>query len=132
MLQGRLAEAEGLIHEAEAVFRATLPAGSIPLTYPMLTRAEIELARGDFRAAHQTTRQIVVVLEGKLPDAHPARLMAECRLGRSLAGLGRTAEARATLGAVVARMSGAEGLREAHRRECEEALAALGGGALAG
>ncbi len=130
--QGRLAEAEAYIREAEAVFRAALPAGSIPLTYPMLTRAEIELARGEFRAAHQTTRQVVAMLEGKLPDAHPARLMAQCRLGRALAGLGRTAEARVALEAVVARMAGAEGLREAHRLECEGALAALGGPALAG
>jgi tetratricopeptide (TPR) repeat protein len=130
--QGRLAEAEEYIREAEAVFRAALPAGSVPLAYPLLTRSEIELARGEFGAAHRTTMRIVALLGGKLPDAHPARLMADCRLARALAGLGHTSEARAALEAVVARMAGAEGMREAHRRECEEALAALGGPTLAG
>ena len=124
--------AEHYLYEAEAVFRAALPAGSVPLAYPLLTRAEIELARGEFGAAHRTTMRIVALLGGKLPDAHPARLMADCRLARALAGLGHTAEARAALEAVVARMAGAEGMREAHRRECEEALAALGGPTLAG
>ena len=124
--QGRLREAELFIREAESVFRASLPAGSISLAFPMLTRAEIQLARGEFGAAHRTVTQIQVILQGKLPDAHPARLVADCRLGRAQAGLGRIAAARALLDTVILRMAGAEGLRDAHRQECESARATLG------
>ena len=123
--QGRLVEAEGFIREAEVVLRKTLPAGSPALAFPMLTRAEIQLARGEFAAAHLTATQIRAMLQGKLPDTHPARLVADCRLGRAQAGLGRTVAARATLDTALTRMQGAEGMRKAHRLECEEARAAL-------
>jgi serine/threonine-protein kinase len=123
--QGRLIEAEGFIREAEAVLRTNHPPGSVSLAFPMLTRAEIQLARGEFGAAHRTATQIRAILHGKLPDSNPARLVADCRLGRAQAGLGQTAAARAILDTVLARMKGAEGLREAHRRECQKARATL-------
>jgi tetratricopeptide (TPR) repeat protein/tRNA A-37 threonylcarbamoyl transferase component Bud32 len=126
MRQGRAVEAEAQTRKAEAIFRSALPAGSIRITYPMLTRIEIQLAAKNYGAARRTAEEVRAMLQGRLPERHPAMLVVDCRLGRAHAGLGRAAAARAILDSVLARMKGAEGLREAHRQECEEARAALG------
>ena len=125
LAQHRYEEAERLTREAEALYRAVLPAGSIVVTFPMLTRSEIQLARGDFVAARRTAGAVRAALEGRLPPAHPAVLVADCRLGRALAGLGDTVRARALLDRVAAGMSAAEGVRAEHRSECLGALAGL-------
>ncbi len=123
---GQLAEAEALTREAEALYRAVLPAGSIVITLPMLTRSEIQLARGNFTAARTTIDRVRTALDGKLPPNHPAVIVADCRLGRALAGLGAEARARTLLDGAVSRMAASEGVRDEHRRECIGARAALG------
>ncbi len=123
---GRLAEAEALTGEVEALYREVLPPGSILIAFPMLTRSEIQLARGNFAGARRTIDGIRAALDGRLPNDHPAVIVADCRLGRALAGLGADAQARMMLDGAVARMSSSEGVRDEHRRECIGARAALG------
>lgn len=123
--QGRLPEAESFSREAESLYRDVLPAGSIVITFPMLTRSEIQLARGDFQGARATASAVRAALDGRLPPAHPAVLMADCRLGRALAGLGLQDRARSTLDSALALMQTAEGVRDRHLIECRAARDSL-------
>ncbi|HSJ63490.1 MAG TPA: serine/threonine-protein kinase [Gemmatimonadaceae bacterium] len=123
---GRTAEAEAQTHEAEAIFRAALPAGSIVVTFPMLTRIEIQLARGNYVAAARTAEAVRTALRGRLPAAHPAMIVADCRLGRALVGQGERTRARSLLAGVLERLGSVEGMREAHRQECMDAWGLVG------
>ena len=114
LAQGRYDEAEALTREAEALYRAVLPAGWLVVTFPMLTRSEIQLARGNFVGARRTAEAVRAALLGRLPPAHPAVLVADCRLGRALTGLGDTARARQLLDGVAAGMS--------PRKECARSI----------
>lgn len=116
--QGRTAEAEARTREAESIFRAALPAGSIRITFPILTRLEIQLARKEYAAAHRSAEAVRSMLKGRLPERHPAMIVVDCRLGRALMGQGQVLRARALLSEVLLRLASAEGMREAHRKEC--------------
>jgi hypothetical protein len=58
--------------------------------------------------------------------------VADCRLGRAHAELGALDEAREVLASVGERLRSAGGVRETHRAECLEALAASAGSATGG
>ncbi|HEX6106753.1 MAG TPA: serine/threonine-protein kinase [Gemmatimonadales bacterium] len=126
--QERLEEAEPLTRQAEAIYRRVLPAGSYIVAFPMLSRAEIQLRRGAFSAAAKTAAAAAAVLRGRVPDHHPAAIVADCRLGRARAELGQLDEARDVLASVRRRLRSAEGVRESHRAECLAALARAGRG----
>jgi serine/threonine protein kinase len=125
--QGRYEAAEQLTRQAESIFRAVTPPGSLVIAYPMLTRSEIQLARSDFGGAASTADSAARMLLGLVPPTHPAAVMADCRLGQAQAGLGRLAEARTLLASVGERLDASQGLHENHREECRAAIAALAG-----
>jgi eukaryotic-like serine/threonine-protein kinase len=124
--RGRYGEAEALTRRAEAIYRQVLP-GSFIVAFPILTRAEIQLNAGDAAGAAQSATAAADLLRGKVPETHPAVIMADCRLGQARAALGAISSARAILTSVAQRLGQAKGVRDSHRRECLEALAALGG-----
>jgi serine/threonine-protein kinase len=126
--QRRYVAAEHLTRQAEVIFRQVTPPGSYVIAYPMLTRSEIQLARRDYGAAVLTADSAAQILRGRVPQTHPAAVVADCRLGQAQAGLGRMSEARALLTSVGERLQSSEGLREVHRDECRAALSAIEAG----
>jgi hypothetical protein len=61
-----------------------------------------------------------------LPDGHYATAVAQCRVGRALAGRGHAADAYTLLADAVEVIRSDE-RAEAYRRECLDALATLAG-----
>lgn len=120
--QGRLDEAIPLLGEAHHVLVTALDAGHYLTAFPLLTRAEIELARSDFAPAERTSRRASEILAGALPDGHYARAVADCRVGRALVGLGRLEEGRPWIVSAAEAMAAAPATPAAYRDECLTAL----------
>lgn len=123
--QSRLVEALSVLEDAHAVLEEALEPGHYQTAFPLLTRAEIELARGAFSNAERSSREASAILAASLPDGHYARAVADCRVGRSLVGLGRASEGRAWMEPASAAMARAPGTPPAYRRECLKALAGV-------
>lgn len=123
--QGKDAEAEKLLTRAHRIFVAVLPDGHHLTAFPLLTRSSMELDRRDFAAAEATTREARGILTEALTPGHFATAMAECRLGRALAGQGRHTEAEPLLRESTRVVAEALQLPAAHRVECLEGLAGL-------
>ncbi|MEZ4588179.1 MAG: serine/threonine-protein kinase [Gemmatimonadales bacterium] len=122
--QGRYREAVELTQRAEAIYRAVVP-GSPRIGITLLSRTEIELRAGEYRAAARSAAEAAAIFAGRLPVASAPVLMADCRLGRALLELGQRREAVALLGGVVERLPKSQ-LVAIHRAECEETVAAAG------
>ncbi len=124
--QGRYDEAEALTRQAEATYRRAMPSGFYIIAYPLLTRAEILLQKGDAAGAARAASDAADLLRDRVPVEHPAAIMADCRLGRARALLGNIASAKVLLDSAVNRLERVEGVREAYQTECRQARIALG------
>ncbi|MEZ4457554.1 MAG: serine/threonine-protein kinase [Gemmatimonadales bacterium] len=122
--QGRFQEAVELTQRAEAIYRAVVP-GSPRIGITLLSRTEIELRAGDYRAAARSAAEAAAIFAGRLSVASAPVVMADCRLGRALLELRQQREAVRVLGGVAERLPGAQ-LGAVHRIECEATLAAAG------
>ncbi len=124
--QGRYDEAEGLSREAYEMFLETRGPGFFQTGYPLLTIGEIRLIRGDYVGAEAVSREALELLGAALPPGHFATAVAECRLGRALAGQGRPDDARPFLeSAVQTLVAGDRGGVEEYKMDCQAALEAL-------
>ncbi len=123
--QGRLAEAEAVLDTAYASLVASLDPGHYLTAFPLLTRAEIELASRDWRAAEGSSREASRILAAALPEGHYARAVADCRVGRALAGLGLEADARRWVESAAEAMAAAPTTPDAYHAECLRALVGL-------
>lgn len=93
LAQGRLAEADSLALEVVELYGRLLRPGHPQRAFPLLTRTEIALRRGDGGGAEQLGRRAAAILEGALPEGHFATATAHCRIGAAIALQGRPAEA---------------------------------------
>jgi len=124
--QGLYEEADSLSSAAYRIYREVLEEGHYLTAYPLLTLSEIRLIRGDYTGARIVAEQATLILREALPEGHYATAVAECRWGRSLAGLGNVAEARRHLEAAVSNLNSLERQDYAvYRDECLAALEAL-------
>ncbi|MDP2479227.1 MAG: serine/threonine-protein kinase [Candidatus Palauibacterales bacterium] len=124
--QGRHREAEELSEAAYRMFLGTRGDSHFETAFPLLTLAEIRLARDDWAGAEAASREATRILRATLPEGHYATAIAECRVGRSLAGQGKREEARRWLESAAAILEPARQANAAdYRDECLEALATL-------
>ena len=124
--QGRHREAEELSEAAYRMFLGTRGDTHFETAFPLLTLAEIRLARDDWAGAEAASREATRILRATLPEGHYATAIAECRVGRSLAGQGKREEARRWLESAAAILEPARQANAAdYRDECLKALAAL-------
>lgn len=125
---GELVEADRAAEHAERIYLATAPPGSPLVAFPRLTRAEIALTGSDYAAGHRLARGAADALRGKVTPTHAAAIMADCRIGRAAAGLGRSQEARLMLDSALARLERSPSSSALHLTECREARASISGG----
>ena len=104
--QRKLDEAEATLDRAHEVYEAVLEPGHFLIAYPLLTLSEIRLERGDHAGAESAASEATRILRDALPEGHYATAVAECRWGRALAGIGRTAEASLYLEGAAATLLG--------------------------
>ncbi len=123
--QGRLDEAEALLTRAHAIYTAVLGPDRYQTAYPLLTRSGIQLERGDFEGARASAGEAVRILRTALPEGHFATAVAECRVGRALAGLGDTVSAIRTMDPAVNVLVVSTQTPPAYEMECLEAFADL-------
>ncbi len=124
--EGKYEEAEELLGRASDIFRRTLLPGNQLVAYPLLTQADIRLHRRDFHGAEKSAREASRILHGALPEGHWITAVADCRLGRALAGQGRVAEARPLIETAAATLADRAGTpQESYMRACRAALAHL-------
>ncbi len=123
--QGHPREADVAAAEAERIYRVAAPAGSPLVAFPRLTRAEIALAGGDYSAGHRLALQAASALRGRVATTNTAAIMADCRIGRAAAGLGRFQEARLMLDSALDRLERIPSSSALHLAECREAREGL-------
>lgn len=123
--QGRLEEADSLALEAAELYGRLLPPGHPQRAFPLLTRTEIALRRGDGGGAEQLGRQASAILEGALPEGHFATATAHCRIGAALALQGHRAEAAPLIRDALAVLETSPRTPARLRVECRKALEAL-------
>ncbi len=118
---------KGQFDEAE---RLTVLAARVPqhnlTTYPLMTRCGIQLARSDYERAEATCRETIRIMSATLPREHYGRALAQCRLGRALAGQKRYQEAEAILAQATPILENVpRQLAWEYTRECLEAVASV-------
>ena len=123
--EGHRSEADAAAVEAERIYAAGTPSGSLMVAFPRLTRAEIALAGGDYPAGKRLARQAASALRGKVAPTHAAAIMADCRIGRAAAGLGQFQEARVMLDSALDRLERIPSSSAQHLAECRDARAGL-------
>ncbi|MDP2480830.1 MAG: serine/threonine-protein kinase [Candidatus Palauibacterales bacterium] len=124
--EGEYDEAEDLLGRASEIYRRTLLPGNQLVAYPLLTQADIRLKRSNFRGAETSARRAVRILRQALPEGHWVTAVAECRLGRALAGQGRLDEARPLLEGAAGELADREGTpQQKYLTACRAALARL-------
>jgi eukaryotic-like serine/threonine-protein kinase len=123
--QGRLEEADSLALEAAELYGRLLDPGHPQRAFPLLTRTEIALRRGDGDGAEQLGRQASAILEGALPEGHFATATAHCRIGAALALQGRLAEAVPLIRDALAILEVRQRAPARLRIECREAMESL-------
>jgi len=124
--EGKYDEAEQLLGRASEIYRRTLLPGNQLVAFPLLTQADIRLRRSDYPGAESSAREAARILREALPDGHWITAVAECRLGRALAGQGRLEEARPLLEGAAEDLADREGTpQEKYLGACRAALARL-------
>ncbi|HKK08090.1 MAG TPA: serine/threonine-protein kinase [Gemmatimonadota bacterium] len=124
--RGEYGEAERELSRASDIYRRTRPRDDPIRAYPLLTLADIRLRRSDFRGAERSAREASAILHRALPGGHWIPAIADCRLGRALAGEGRVDEARPLLTAAVDHLADQTGTpRHTYLATCRAALARL-------
>lgn len=126
--QGRYAEADSMTAEAAEVYRTALPAGHYLTAFPLLTRAEIQLARGDAAAAEESAAEAWGILRTALPAGHFVTSVAECRLGSAQWAQGRTDEAGEHLEAAWDVLRATDATPRRYLQECAARVAVGSGG----
>jgi serine/threonine protein kinase/tetratricopeptide (TPR) repeat protein len=125
--EGKYDEAEALLDRVIEIYRRTLPPDHQLNAYPLLTRADIRLRRGDYAGAERSARAASRILHRALPEGHWITAVAECRIGRALAGEHRPDEAREVLTKSVADLADRAGTPQEHFLvTCRDALVHLG------
>lgn len=124
--QRRYDEAIGYADTAEVLYRRLLPEDAPVIAMPLLVKAEAMLASNRNNAALAAARGAAAQLRGKVSPMNIGAIMADCRIGRALLGLGRREQARVLLDSALQRLDRAEGTRPSFVRECREARAGLG------
>jgi eukaryotic-like serine/threonine-protein kinase len=122
--RGRMSEADELVTTAYDIYRDVLPAGHYLIAFPLLSRTEIQLARGDDAGAERSGREAAAILEAGLPPGHFATAVANCRLGAALARQGRLAEAAPLLERSLDQLRASESAPGRFPAECAEHHAA--------
>jgi eukaryotic-like serine/threonine-protein kinase len=122
--QGRMAEAEELVTQAYDIYREVMPDGHYLIAFPLLTRTEIQLARGDDVGAERSGREAAAILEAGLPAGHFATAVAHCRVGAALARQGRLTEAAPLLESSLAQLRASQAVPARFPDECSEHRAA--------
>lgn len=125
LLQDRLEEADSLAIEAAKLYGQRLRPGHPQTAFPLLTRTQIALKRGDGGGAEQLARQASAILEGVLPDEHFATATAHCRTGAALALQGRLADAAPLIRDGLAALEASEQAPARLVEECRQAMDAL-------
>ena len=118
-------EAEQLLERAYTIYRNVLQPGHYLTAFPLLTRAEIQLERGDFGGAAASSGDAAAILATALPEGHFATAVARCRWGRALSAMGRVGEAEPRLRAGSVALA-ANGTRPDDLASCQAALGELG------
>ena len=123
---GRLDEADASAARAQQLYAANPQAGAHMVAFPLLTRTELALTQGDHAAGLRLAQQAAAALRGRVSELHPAAIMADCRMGRAHAGLGRLTEARVMLDSALQRLQRLPSSSEQHIAECRRASEGLG------
>ena len=120
--QEKIDEALTVALQAHGAYREALGDHYLA-AFPLLTMAEMELARSRPRAGLERASAAHALLSRTLPDGHYATAVARCRMGRAQRALGDDAAGRTSL-QEANRMLRESSLPEDHpyRRECREAL----------
>jgi eukaryotic-like serine/threonine-protein kinase len=125
LLQGRLGEADSLAAAAEELYGRLLPTGHALQAFPILTRTEIRLRRGDGEDAERRARQASAILSAALPSGHYATAVADCRIGAALALQNRRAEAETIMREALAVLETDPRTPARMRVECSDAVTTL-------
>lgn len=123
--QGRLEEADSLAGEAGELYGRLLPPGHPLRAFPLLTRTEIALERGDGSGAERLGRRALEILEAALPEGHYATAVGRCRIGAALALQERRAEAVPLIRDALSALEANQQTPERMRSECRQAMDAL-------
>ena len=124
--EGKHDAAERELTRASDIYRHTRPAGDPIRAYPLMTLTEIRLRRGDYRGAERSAREASGILHDALPEGHWITAVADCRLGRALAGQGRLVEARPLMVSAAGDLADQAGTtRENYLTTCRASLARL-------
>jgi serine/threonine-protein kinase len=94
---GRRGEAARQARAAHRLYRELVGPDHFRTALPLLTLSEIHLLNRDWSAAERAAREATAILERSLPEGHYVTAVARGRVGRTLAGQGRSDEAAVLL-----------------------------------
>jgi serine/threonine-protein kinase len=123
--QGRLDEAIPLLLEARETYDAVLAPTHYRRAYPRLALAAVRIERGEFESAERFARESADILDSAFAEPNYLTAMADCRLGRALAGKGNLTAARGLLEPSVETLAGTNQPSPRYEVECRRALAAV-------
>jgi eukaryotic-like serine/threonine-protein kinase len=128
---GRTSTADSLLGLAMPVLRERLPPVSARIAAGLVTRAEIQLDRGDAAGAERSAREALSMMTALAPDNRAWQAEARVPLGLALARAGAVAEGRALLDSAVRDAASVRGEAHEATRRARAALAAVGSTAAA-
>jgi tetratricopeptide (TPR) repeat protein len=116
-------EALPTLLEAARLFPGIYQAGNPRLAFPHISLAIVYALLDETRPLETHARQALELLEGAVPEQHPALLRARCLLGDALIRRGEPGTGRPLLENSIAGLEAQTGISPVHLQACREALA---------
>ena len=125
---GRYDEALAVLQEAAGLFPEVYQPGSPRLAFPHISLAIVYAQLEDIGQLEAHSRQALDLLEGQVPETHPALLRSRCLLGDALLRRGEVAAALPLLEQSIAGLESQTAISQMHLQACREVLARAHGG----